>query len=155
MAGISVSSIAPMPSQSMIALREGGRSQGMITAIAAKASSASGRIAQKTQRQLSASTINPPSSGPISPPTPKTPTKMLMYLPRSEGGKRSPETEKALPINTPPPIPCRARKPISISIEVAKPQSTVCAGEDHEPAEQERFAPVDIGEPPRNGDGGH
>ena len=141
MAGISASSSAPMPNQSMRTLRGGGRSQGMITAIAAKATTAIGRIAQKTQRQLSASTISPPSSGPISPPMPKTAAKRPMYLPRSEGGKRSPETEKALPIRMPPPMPCSARRPISISIEVAKPQSAVAPAKSTRPLSRKGLRP--------------
>ena len=62
-AGIKASSMAPMPSQSITTLRGGGRNQGMMKAIEAKASAASGRIDQNTQRQLKASTISPPSKG--------------------------------------------------------------------------------------------
>ena len=42
-----------------------------------------------------------------------------MYLARSDGGKRSPDIENVLAINTPPPILCNARNPISLSMDVA------------------------------------
>jgi hypothetical protein len=113
----------------------------MITAIAPKATTPSGRIAQKTHRQLSTSTIRPPSSGPIKPPTPNVAAKMPMYLLRSDGGKRSPEIVNVLAIRMPPPRPCSARKPISISIEVAKPASSVPPAKIARPASRNGLRP--------------
>ena len=66
-------------------------------------------LIKKTQCHENVSVRKPPRVGPIMDERPKTADKKPWYFPRSEGGKRSPMTVKALAIIIPAPIPWSPR----------------------------------------------
>ena len=52
---------------------------------------------------------------------PKMPANIPMYLPRSDGGKRSPLIAIVLAIKTPAPKPCKPRKSTNCVMSCEKP----------------------------------
>jgi hypothetical protein len=101
-----------------------------------------GMFSQKIQRQPGPSVKNPPSSGPATLETPNTAPNMPWYFPRSRGGMMSPMMASASAMSPPPPRPCTARPPMSISIDCAAPAMS-------EPSRKMMMASWNIGRRPR------
>jgi hypothetical protein len=75
-------------------------------------------------RMLSAPAKTPPTSGPTTAATPKIARKKPWYLARSRGARMSPMIASGSDIRPPAPMPCTARNPASISMDVEKLDST-------------------------------
>ena len=82
-------------------------------AAAISASPPTGTLIQNTQRQPGPSVNQPPSSGPATEETAKTPPMMPMYLPRSRAGITSAMVACERIISPPPPMPWMTRAMIS------------------------------------------
>ena len=100
----------------------------------ASASSPSGMLIQKTQRQPGPSVKKPPSSGPATEDTANTPPMTPMYLPRSRAGTTSAIAAWERMISPPPPRPWIARAAMRTSMVPASAPTT-------EPAMNTRIAP--------------
>ena len=82
-----------------------------------------GRLTKKIHRQLTLSTITPPTSGPRIAAIPHIDENNPKYFPRSRGGTMSPTVAKVRPQIPPPPIPWSARAAMSWGMDWAAPQS--------------------------------
>jgi hypothetical protein len=67
--------------------------------------------------------MNPPASGPATIATAMIPANMPWYRPRSRGETRSPMIAMTPTTRPPAPSPCRARKPINMSMLVDMPDN--------------------------------
>ena len=87
---------------------------------------------------------SPPSKGPITLAMPNTAPNSPAYVPRSRGGIRSAMTAMTSTISPPPPMPCRARVPISCTIDCESPASAD-ADDEHDNGDlQHELAPVEV-----------
>ena len=81
-------------------------------------------LIQKAQRQPGPSVKNPPSSGPATEDTAKTPPMMPMYFPRSRAGTTSAMAAWDRIISPPPPSPWTTRATMSTSMVPARAPTT-------------------------------
>ena len=89
------------------------------------ATTATGSDTKKFQRQPHASVMTPPSSGPPIVASAMTAPNRPMYRPRSRGLMMSAMSTWLRAARPPAPIPCTARKAISISGDCEKPAAAV------------------------------
>jgi hypothetical protein len=95
----------------------------MNTAVMANASTPTGRLMKKTQRQEKLSVSQPPSSGPKIGPRIAPAPQMAITWPTWLGGKMSRTTACDSGISAAPKMPCSNRKPTISASEWAMPQS--------------------------------
>jgi hypothetical protein len=83
----------------------------------------SGRLIRNTQRQETASTSQPPTSGPIAPATPPRADQAPIARDRSRGTKTASMIASEPGVSSAPPIPWRMRAATSTSIDGASAHS--------------------------------
>ena len=128
--GTSIPSSAPEP-----------RLSATLRQVTKQASAAIGRLANRIQRQLSASVNRPPSSGPAALPKPAEP----MISPPASAARSSGRISYVIPSTAghiiAPPMPIRARQAISQSSSCAAPPSTEKAAKIAAPMKKMRRRP--------------
>ena len=102
---------------------------------ASRARAPRGTLIQKVQRQPMPSVNQPPSSGPATEETAKTPPMMPMFLPRSRAGTTSAMIAWERIMSPPPPSPWMTRPTISQFMSPARAPTT-------EPATKSRIAAI-------------